>query len=108
VPGIGVTSARRIVGSRRAGRIRAEDLPRLGVVMRRARWFLTLYGKSLAESRSPEAPSPERLRARIADGGHPEGAEVDGSEDSGKRGKGRGGRAAASGAVGGQLEFAFP
>jgi putative DNA modification/repair radical SAM protein len=105
VPGIGVTSARRIVGSRRAGRIRAEDLPRLGVVMRRARWFLTLYGKSLGESRSPEAPSPEVLRARIAEGGLPEGAEVGGRAGPGKKGRGRGGRAAA---VEGQLEFAFP
>lgn len=45
VPGIGVRSARRIVQARRAGRLQADDLARLGVVMKRARWFLTAGGR---------------------------------------------------------------
>mgnify|MGYP002310252111 CR=1 FL=1 len=45
VPGIGVTSARRIVFSRRAGRLRIEQLRKLGVVMKRAQYFLTASGK---------------------------------------------------------------
>ncbi len=45
VPGIGVTSARRIVVARRHGFLSAEDLAKLGVVMKRARHFLTIGGR---------------------------------------------------------------
>ncbi len=45
VPGIGVTSARRIVRARRAGALRLEDLKKLGVVMKRAVYFVTAGGK---------------------------------------------------------------
>lgn len=45
VPGVGVTSARRILTARRAGRLRIESLPKLGVVMKRAQYFLTASGK---------------------------------------------------------------
>ena len=45
VPGIGVTSARRILTARRAGRVHLEDLRRMGVVMKRAQYFLTATGK---------------------------------------------------------------
>lgn len=45
VPGVGVTSARRILIARRAGRLRIESLPKLGVVMKRAQYFLTASGK---------------------------------------------------------------
>ena len=45
VPGIGVKSARRILVARRAGNIRHEDLKKLGVVMKRAQYFLTCRGK---------------------------------------------------------------
>ncbi|MCI2058276.1 MAG: putative DNA modification/repair radical SAM protein [Oscillibacter sp.] len=45
VPGIGVTSARRILSARRTGRLRPEDLKKLGVVLKRARYFLTASGK---------------------------------------------------------------
>jgi putative DNA modification/repair radical SAM protein len=48
VPGIGVTGASRIVSTRRAGRIRVDDLPRMGVVMKRARHFLCREGRPLA------------------------------------------------------------
>ena len=44
VPGIGVTSARRILTARRAGRLRVEDLRKMGVVMKRAQYFLTASG----------------------------------------------------------------
>lgn len=47
VPGIGVTSARRIVSARRVGRLDEEGLKRLGVVLRRARHFITANGKYL-------------------------------------------------------------
>lgn len=44
VPGIGVISARRILVARRTGALHAEDLRRLGVVMKRAQYFLTCSG----------------------------------------------------------------
>ena len=45
VPGIGVKSARRILAARRAGALRHEDLKKLGVVMKRAQYFLTCQGR---------------------------------------------------------------
>ena len=45
VPGVGVVSARRILVSRRVRRLRIEDLPKLGVVMKRAQYFLTASGR---------------------------------------------------------------
>jgi predicted DNA-binding helix-hairpin-helix protein len=49
VPGIGVTGAGRIISTRRAGRIRPEDLPRMGIVMKRARGFLSSGGRPLSD-----------------------------------------------------------
>ena len=45
IPGVGVTSAQRILSARRAGRLRIDDLRKLGVVMKRAQYFLTASGK---------------------------------------------------------------
>lgn len=45
VPGIGVVSARRILVARRAGLLHTEDLKKLGVVMKRAQYFLTCSGR---------------------------------------------------------------
>ena len=45
VPGIGVVSARRILAARRVGPLRLENLRKLGVVMKRAQFFLTAGGK---------------------------------------------------------------
>ena len=45
IPGVGVVSAKRILASRRVRRLRVEDLKRLGVVMKRAQYFLTASGK---------------------------------------------------------------
>ena len=41
VPGIGVKSARLIVSSRRFGRLNSDQLKKMGVVMKRARFFIT-------------------------------------------------------------------
>lgn len=41
VPGIGVKSAKLIVASRRYGRLTAENLRKMGVVMKRAKYFIT-------------------------------------------------------------------
>ena len=40
IPGVGVRSMKRILTARRQARLRAEDLQKLGVVMKRARYFL--------------------------------------------------------------------
>lgn len=45
VPGIGLTSAQRILSARRVGAIHWEDLPKLGVVVKRAQYFLLCGGK---------------------------------------------------------------
>ena len=45
VPGIGPVSARRIVSVRRVSHLRYEDLSRLGVVLKRAQFFITCGGR---------------------------------------------------------------
>ena len=47
VPGIGVTSALRIVKARRAAYLDFDGLKRLGVVMKRAKYFITCKGKMM-------------------------------------------------------------
>ena len=46
VPGIGVTSARRILTARREGPLSFEGLKKLGVVLKRAQYFITCHGKA--------------------------------------------------------------
>ena len=48
IPGVGVKSARRIVTARRTGSLDFTDLKRIGVVLKRAQYFITCRGK-LAE-----------------------------------------------------------
>ena len=45
VPGIGPISTRRIVTARRHAVLRMEDLPKLGVVLKRAQFFITCGGR---------------------------------------------------------------
>ena len=45
VPGIGVKGARKIVSSRRIGPLHFEDLKKLGVVLKRAQYFITCNHK---------------------------------------------------------------
>ena len=47
VPGIGVTSAKRIVMTRKYSTIRYEHLKKLGVVIKRAKYFITVNGEFL-------------------------------------------------------------
>ncbi len=46
VPGIGVTAARRICMARKMGRLDFFDLKKMGVVLKRAKFFITCYGKT--------------------------------------------------------------
>lgn len=45
VPGIGVTSAKRIVKARRTGPLHYDGLKKIGVVLKRAQYFITCGGK---------------------------------------------------------------
>ncbi|MBQ8568938.1 MAG: putative DNA modification/repair radical SAM protein [Oscillospiraceae bacterium] len=45
VPGIGVKSANRICTARREAKLRFEDLKKLGVVVKRAQYFITCMGR---------------------------------------------------------------
>ncbi len=47
VPGVGIKSARRIVEARRYTRLDFSDLKRMGVVLKRAAYFLTCGGKKM-------------------------------------------------------------
>ena len=47
VPGIGYKSASRIVKARRLGALRYEDLKKMGVVLKRAVYFITCGGKTM-------------------------------------------------------------
>ena len=81
VPGIGVTSARRILSARQTGRIHLEDLRRMGVVMKRAQYFLTASGKmpdglrftpdsllrSLIAAEQPLLPQQEMVQLSLFD-----------------------------------------
>lgn len=70
VPGIGPISARRILQARKSALLRTEQLGKLGVVMKRARWFLCCSGSSpnIDGYRWASRPdNPDALRAILAD-----------------------------------------
>lgn len=54
VPGIGTKSARRIVGARRYGSLTFEDLKKIGVVLKRALYFITCSGKMMYPTKLEE------------------------------------------------------
>ena len=68
VPGLGVKSAMLIVNARRYGRLTSYDLKKIGVVMKKAKYFITCH-----ELASPLPGTilgvnelrPERLRAML-------------------------------------------
>ena len=54
VPGIGVNSARRICGARRTARLGFDDLKKMGVVLKRALYFITCSGKMMYPTKLEE------------------------------------------------------
>ena len=54
VPGIGVKSAQRIVKARRNGNLCFEDLKRIGVVLKRALYFITCSGHMMYKTKIEE------------------------------------------------------
>ena len=61
VPGIGPVSARRILSARRQTNLRFEDLKKLGVVVKRAQFFLTCGGRMRQGLRFSPATLPMQL-----------------------------------------------
>jgi putative DNA modification/repair radical SAM protein len=64
VPGIGNVSARRILASRRLGYVDFDGLKRMGVVLKRAKFFITCKGKMMAKADE----NPMLLRHLLTDG----------------------------------------
>lgn len=70
IPGIGVRSAQRIIWARRHGHLAIDDLAKLGVVMKRARYFITARGRYVGECALESAG----LRSRLVAGPAKKGA----------------------------------
>jgi len=70
VPGIGVNSAQRIFASRKFAQLDFADLKRIGVVMKRARFFITCKGKFFDSRDGDYRRLPQRLLMLEA-GGNP-------------------------------------
>lgn len=54
VPGIGVKSARRIITARRFGSLTFDDLKKMGVVLKRALYFITCSGRMMYPTKLDE------------------------------------------------------
>ena len=81
IPGVVVTSARRILSARRVGPLHVDNLKKLGVVMKRAQYFLTASGKmaqglrftpdsllrGLIAAERPLLPQPEMVQLSLFD-----------------------------------------
>ena len=61
VPGIGVRSAQRIVRARRGGRLDFADLKKLGVVLKRAQYFITCAGRQMPGLQKTEEAALQAL-----------------------------------------------
>ncbi len=66
VPGIGPRSASRIVKARSKARLTADSLKALGVVMKRAAFFVTCSGSAPTLPGSTRRPAPDAAYARAA------------------------------------------
>jgi predicted DNA-binding helix-hairpin-helix protein len=62
VPGIGAKTARRIIESRRSRALSFDSLHRIGAVLKRARYFITVNGSFI-----DRPDDPKRIRRRISD-----------------------------------------
>jgi putative DNA modification/repair radical SAM protein len=63
VPGIGVTSARRIIQARKFSSLTFDDLKKLGIVVKRAQYFITCNGKHYGI----KSMNDELIRSKIID-----------------------------------------
>jgi putative DNA modification/repair radical SAM protein len=74
VPGIGVRSAKRIVEARRFTNLRFEDLVKIGVVMKRAKYFIICSGKYFMDLKFKEETikdyiiMDEKIKNKVSEG----------------------------------------
>ncbi len=61
VPGIGPVTARRILQSRRFSNLNYDDLKKLGIVLKRAKYFILCNGKFFGE----KSFRPELIRNQL-------------------------------------------
>ena len=50
IPGVGITSAKRIIKARKLFKLNFNDLKRMGIVLKRAKYFITCNGKYFIDS----------------------------------------------------------
>lgn len=62
VPGIGLRSAKKIIMARRVKSLDYEDLKKLGIILKRAQFFITCKGKFLFESEMNEVHIRQALK----------------------------------------------
>ena len=74
VPGIGNVSAVRIVRHRKLAAVKFDDLKKMGVVVKRAKYFITCCGKYYGDI----DPEPETVRPLLGDGMSGSGSVKDG------------------------------
>jgi len=63
IPGVGVRSAQQIVASRRYGTLTASDLKKIGVVMKKAKYFITC--RELPMKETVQELKPENVKALL-------------------------------------------
>lgn len=61
IPGIGVKTAQMIIKSRRYGKVRLEDVKRMGAAVNRAKYFIYIQGRTLPAV----ADDPTKIRSQI-------------------------------------------
>lgn len=64
IPGVGPTSAKRIMRQRRVSAVKYDDLKKMGVVLKRAKYFLTCSGKYYGYDSGIREPEPAKLRIK--------------------------------------------
>ncbi len=74
IPGIGVKSAKLIVASRRYARLKTNDLKKIGVVMKKAQYFITCNELPVA---TVSESSPEYVRLKLTEKKLPKSKQID-------------------------------
>lgn len=62
IPGIGYVSAKRIIQQRKCVSVKFDDLKKMGVVIKRAKYFLTCGGKYYGNDSGFREPNPDKIR----------------------------------------------
>ena len=68
VPGIGVKSAGRIIRARRTGRVDFDSLKAMGVVLKRAIYFITCHGRMFHVPSRRRTESPTAILLKVREG----------------------------------------